>query len=80
MESSLSVGQKGCRHLINVMWELKMHKLAVLSTFRVYDSTLKKNVKPEIAIVGKGNDSGPKGRFLLMQVQGESQFWLVALW
>lgn len=57
-----------------------MHKLAVLSTFRVYDSTLKKNVKPEIAIVGKGNDSGPKGRFLLMQVQGESQFWLVALW
>lgn len=48
MESSSAVGKKGYRHLISVEWESKMQKLAVLSTFRVYDSIFKKNIKPEI--------------------------------
>lgn len=48
-----------------------MQKLAVLTTYRVYDSIFKKTVKAEIAIVGAGNDSRPKGRFLLMHGQGE---------
>lgn len=69
--------EKGLRNLINVM--LKMQKLAVLGTLKVCDSLCKKNVKPGIAIVGAGSDSRPKGRFLLVQGQGESPFWLVAL-
>ena len=71
--------EKGLRNLINVMWMLKMQKLAVLGTLRVCDSLCKKNVKPGIALVGAGSDSRPKGRFLWVQGQGESPFWLVAL-
>jgi len=60
---------------------VEMQKLALLTTFRVYDSIFKKTIKAEIAIVGAGNDSRPKGRFLLMQGQGEgvnSSQWLCA--
>lgn len=56
-----------------------MQALAALSTFRVCDSIFKKNIKPEIAVVGAGDDSRPKGRFLLVPGQGEGQFCLVAL-
>lgn len=79
LEPSSAVGKKGRRHLISIEWVLKMQKSAVLSTFRVYDSVVKKNIKPEIAVVRAGNNSRPKGRFMLMQGQGESEFSLVAL-
>ena len=48
---------------------LKMQKLAVLSILRVCDSLCKKNIKPEIAIVGAGRDSRPKGRFSWCKVE-----------
>ena len=66
--------KKGIKHPINVMWELKVQKLATLSAFRVCDSIFKKNIKREIAVVGAGNDSRPKGGSLLVPGQGEGQF------
>lgn len=56
-----------------------MQKLAVLNTCRIYNSVFKKTVKRKIAVVEAGNDSRPAGRFLLMEGQGESKSWLVAL-
>lgn len=50
-----------------------------LSTCRVYNSVFKKTIKQEIAVVEAGNDSRPTGRFFLMEGQGESKSWLVAL-
>lgn len=77
LESSSAGGSKGCGHPISVEWELKMQKLAILSTFRVYDSLFKENIKPEIAVVGAGNDSGPKGLFhSKVKVRVSSGWWL----
>ena len=55
-----------------------MQKLAVLSMLRVCDSLSKKNIKPEIAVVGAGRDSRPKGRFswCKVEVRVPSGWWL----